>query len=120
MNKIVKYVNEKGICPYDMYMEELDKNGCLAEMNKIKHYIELLEAYEERILYNSDHAKKLIYDLCELRPYPNRILYFHCRFNNKYVILHMFKKKTNKTPIEEIEKALDEINDYERMIKNEK
>ena len=39
---IIKYTNEKGITPYDEFIKELEKNGCLKEMNKIKHYIELL------------------------------------------------------------------------------
>lgn len=117
---ITKYTNEKGITPYDEFIKELEKNGCLKEMNKIKHYIELLEIYGDKLLFNKDHAKIIAYDLCELRPFPNRIFYYHCKYNDKYVLLHCFKKKTNKTPKDEIEKALVEINEYERMIKNEK
>ena len=120
MNIITKYINKKGLSPYDEYMKELEKNGCLNEMNKIRHYIELLETFGDKLLYNKDHAKTIIFDLCELRPFPNRILYFHCRFNDKYVLLHAFRKKDNKTPKNEIEKALEEINEYERVMKNEK
>ena len=114
------YKNENGKCLYDNYIIELKKHGCINEIKKIEHYINLLDIYKDKILNNKEHSKRLVYDLCELRPFPNRILYFYCRFNNKYVILHIFKKKTNKTPIEEIDKAIDEINTYERMIKNEK
>jgi len=35
-------------------------------------------------------------------------------------LLHGFKKKTNKTPQNEIEKAKKEAADYERRYKNEK
>ena len=120
MYVITKYTNQKGIKPYDEYIANLEKNGCHNEMNKIKHYIELLETFGDKLLFNNDHAKRIVFDLCELRPFPNRIFYYHCRFNDKYVLLHCFKKKTNKTPDDEINIALDEINDYERMIKNEK
>ncbi len=114
------YIDEKGNCLFDDYLKQLKKNGCIAEIEKIEHYISLLKDKGERIFFFKDHAKRLVYDLCELRPYPNRVFYYFCRFNNKYVILHIFKKKTNKTPDEEIEKAINEINNYERMIKNGK
>ena len=114
------YKNDKGKCLYDEAIIELKQNGCKSEIKKIEHSIELLKKFGDKLLMNAEHAKKIEYDLCELRPFPNRVLYYHCRFNNKYVILHIFKKKTNKTPIDEIKKGIKEINDYERMIKNER
>lgn len=111
------YKSEKGICPYDEYIKDLKKSGCTKEIEKILHYIVLLKTLGNKILFKNDHAKTIIYDLCELRPFPNRVFYYYCRFNDKYVILHAFKKKTNKTPDDEINKAINEINEYERMIK---
>lgn len=115
---IEKYRSEKGIVPYDLFIEQLLRSGCINEIKKIKHSIELLKIYGDRLTMNKEQAKKIVYDLCELRPFPNRIFYYHCRIDDKYILLHCFKKKTNKTPENEINKALDEINDYERMIKN--
>ena len=43
----------------------------------------------------------------------NRILYFYFE-NNSFILLHMFKKKTNKTPKSEINKAINESNDYKK------
>ena len=119
MYKIEYYKDEKGNCLYDEYIKELKSDGCLREIEKIENYIYLLKYKGEGIFYFKDHAKHLVYDLCELRPFPNRIFYYYCRFNSKYIILHCFKKKTNKTPDNEIDKAIDEINKYERMIKSE-
>jgi phage-related protein len=47
----------------------------------------------------------------ELRPGFNRVLYFYFE-NNTFVLLHMFRKKTQKTPKTEMEKAHKECNDY--------
>lgn len=114
------YIDSKGKCIYDEYIKDLMKNGCKNEIEKIEHYIYLLKDKGEGIFYFKDHAKRIVYDLCELRPFPNRVFYYYCRFNSKYVILHAYKKKTNKTPNDEIDKAINEINEYERMIKNGK
>jgi phage-related protein len=50
-------------------------------------------------------------DVWELRPGNNRIFYF-CSCDNTFILLHSFRKKTQKTPRREIEKALRERNDY--------
>ena len=54
--------------------------------------------YELRIKFSSDIA---------------RIFYFIC-YNNKYVLLHGFIKKTTKTPKQEIERARKYMEDYIR------
>ncbi len=56
-------------------------------------------------------TKYLQGDIWELRPGSNRVMYFYFK-NDTYVLLHMFKKKTQKTPKSEIEKAIKECNDY--------
>ena len=44
-------------------------------------------------------------------PGNNRIFYFFFE-NNTFVLLHQFRKKTQKTPHREIEKAKSERSDY--------
>lgn len=61
-------------------------------------------------------------DLYELRiKYANdiaRIFYF-TYYNNKFVLLHGFIKKTMKTPNSEIQKAQLYMEDYKRRVQNE-
>lgn len=47
-----------------------------------------------------------------------RIFYF-TYYNNKFVLLHGFIKKTMKTPSGEIEKAYEYMEDYKRRVQNE-
>lgn len=56
--------------------------------------------YELRIKFSSDIA---------------RIFYFTC-YNNKYVLLHGFIKKTMETPKNEIERARNYMEDYKRRL----
>ena len=47
----------------------------------------------------------------ELRPGNNRVLFFYHK-DDTYVLLHQFRKKTQKTPRREIDKAKIERDDW--------
>lgn len=64
-------------------------------------YIQLLQ----------DNGKHLEDGIWELRPGNNRVFYFYFE-NDTFVLLHQFRKKSQKTPRREIEKAKAERNDY--------
>ncbi len=119
MYKITKYKKESGECPFNTFINDLLKGGSKKDVAKIFSYIKLLEQIGDEILTNSTWAKKLNNQIYELRPKSNRIIYFFFECNNEYVLLHGFKKKTQKTPAEEIEKAIFEMADYERRMKND-
>jgi len=50
-------------------------------------------------------------DIWELRPGNNRVLYFYQK-NNTFMLLHQFRKKTQKTPRREIFRANAERDGY--------
>ena len=81
-----------------------DKNARI-QLNKIIYYIELLKREGTRLPDNI--TKHIQDDLWELRPGDNRIMYFYFE-NNTFVLLHMFRKTTQKTPKKEIAKAKKE------------
>ncbi len=56
-------------------------------------------------------AKHLEGDIWELRPGNNRIFFFYC-VGGTYVLLHSYRKKTQKTPSREIKRAMSEMKDY--------
>lgn len=56
-------------------------------------------------------TKHIDEDIWELRPGNTRIFYFYHK-DNTFVLLHSFRKKTQKTPKQEIWKAKQERNDY--------
>ena len=56
-------------------------------------------------------TKHLTGEIWELRPLKNRILYAYYE-DDKFIVLHHFVKKTQKTPKREIEKAIRNLSDY--------
>ena len=76
------------------------------QYKQISLYIQLLEDNGTRL--NENITKHLDDDIWELRPGNNRVLYFYFK-NNTFVLLHQFRKKTQKTPKREIERAKAEL-----------
>ena len=60
---------------------------------------------------SENYVKHLDGDIWELRPLRDRIL-FAGVVDGKYVLLHQFMKKTQKTPAREIIKAKNELKDF--------
>ena len=95
-------------------MEELAaSSGKDARINlkKIGSYISLLD--KNGLSIGEPYIKHLRGDIWELRPLRNRIL-FAALVEGKFVLLHVFLKKTQKTPAAEIEKAERELEDFRR------
>lgn len=114
MYNIIFYEDKNG---YSELYEELMKIAKGTENNKdlriqlkqITYCIELLKNQGTKLPINI--AKHISEDIWELRPGNNRVLYFYFE-SNTFVLLHMFRKQTQKTPTSEIEKAKKERNDF--------
>lgn len=114
MYEIIFYEDEKNNKPVWDHMENLRKTKdsnktARIEYNQMVLSIEMLKRNGTKNPANI--TKKLDEDLWELRPGNNRILYFTFT-DDKFVLLHLFRKKTQKTPAREIEQAKREIKDY--------
>ena len=65
------------------------------------------------------YVKHIEDEIWELRPLRDRIL-FVGQDGNRFILLHYFMKKTQKTPKREIEQAKRNMKDFvERSIENE-
>ena len=80
---------------------------------KIFVYLELLQENEGRLNYPySSHIKDKIWELrIDFAKNCYRIFYF-IFINKEIILLHAFLKKTNKTPRREIQKAINNYNDF--------
>ena len=113
MREIIFYADRHGHSPVLEYMQELGKNkgkDSRIKLNKINDYIQALSVYGTEQL-TEKYVKHLDGDIWELRPLRDRIL-FAGVVNGRYVLLHQFVKKTQKTPQSEIEKAENYRRDY--------
>lgn len=96
------------------FLEDLRIKAATSKDARIQHkqaslYIELLQQNGTRL--NENITKHLEDGIWELRPGNNRVFYFFYQ-DNTFVLLHQFRKKTQKTPKREIEKAKRERDDY--------
>lgn len=96
------------------FLEELRMKAATNKDARIQHkqialYIQLLQENGTRL--NENITKHLEDGIWELRPGNNRAFYFFFE-NDTFVLLHHFRKKSQKTPKREIEKAKNERADY--------
>lgn len=114
MYKIEFYEKSDGSSPVLDFLEELRKKSKISKDARIQYkqlalYIELLQ--EQGTYLPNNITKHIDEDIWELRPGNNRVFYF-CFEADTLVLLHQFRKKTQKTPKREIEKAKAERDDY--------
>ena len=88
----------------------LDKDN-KQKLKKIYMYIDLLS--QEGLKLSEPYIKKIDKEIWELRPLRDRILFASWR-DNKFVLLSIFMKQTQKTPKREIEKAKRFLEDYKK------
>ena len=108
------YETQNGECQIWDFLEGLRIKAVSNKDARIQHKqvslcIELLQQNGTHM--NENITKHLEDGIWELRPGNNRVFYFFFK-NDTFVLLHEFRKKSQKTPKREIEKAKRERNDY--------
>lgn len=114
MFEIIFYRSNKGESKIENLLDELGKKAKTSKdasinRDKILAYINVLSIYGTRI--GQPEVKHIGGDLWELRPLKNRIFFFYWK-DNKIVLLHHFRKKSQKTPPKEIRKAKLYLKDF--------
>ena len=120
---IIIYTDSNGKAPLREYIENLkQQNGkdTRIQLNNIQDYINLLQERGTQLpqtICKHFSGRKHSW-LWELRAGKNRVLFTMDK--DSYLILHAFKKKSQKTPKEELERAEREYSDWtERNDENE-
>lgn len=114
MYEIEIYEDKDGNSPIADFIEDLNTKANTSKsyrirLKKISEYLELLKAYGTRAgLPSTRHIEE---DIWELRPTQDRILFAYWK-NNKFLLLHHFVKKTQKTPRREIDQAKRNLADF--------
>ena len=114
MYKVEFYEKSDGTSDLWDFLEKLRQKAqtnkdARIQLKQIRLHIQLLQENGTRLPNNI--TKHLVEDIWELRPGNNRVLYFYHK-EDTFVLLHHFRKKTQKTPMSELEKAKRERNDY--------
>ena len=112
MFKVTYYFKSNGDAPVLLFLEELRSSRTKdnqIQYRQIMHHIHILEAKGTRI--GEPYTKHLEDGIWELRPGSNRVLFFFFR-DDTFVLLHAFRKKSQKTPRSEICRAKAERVDW--------
>lgn len=114
MYNIDFYRTEQGFSDIENFLDDLEKRATTSkdariQFKQVAQYIQFLSDHGTRLGENI--TKHLEDDIWELRPGNNRVLFFYFK-DNTFVLLHHFRKKTQKTPKREIEKAKNEAKDW--------
>lgn len=96
------------------FLEKLRQKSKSSKEARIQYkqillYIQLLQ--DNGTILSENITKHIVENIWELRPGYNRIFYF-LHDKDKFILLHCFRKKTQKTPHREITKAIVERDDY--------
>lgn len=102
--KFISYTRPNGHNEFEEFYNSLP----VKDRNKLRATIEMIEETGIQAAIQLEWVKKLDSEINEIRSKVSsniqRALYFHVK-NNQYIITHGFTKKTQKTPIKEIERA---------------
>lgn len=114
MYEVIFYEDSEGLSQLEEFIKELNRKALTnkssrIELKQIMFYIELLKRLGTRA--GESITKHIQEEIWELRPGNNRIFFFGWR-NNNFILLHQFRKKTNKTPQNEVDKAIREYRDW--------
>jgi phage-related protein len=114
MYEVEFYHDRNGKSDIVDYLDQLKVKGEKSKSDRINHdkilaYLQALKEYGTRI--GQPAVKHIDGSLWELRPLANRIFFFY-RKNNTFVMLHLYIKKSQKTPVGEINQARSKMKDY--------
>lgn len=114
MFKYITYKDSRGIDEFENWIKKLAKTSKTSkhdriQLKKIFEYLEILMMNGTRA--GEKYIKHIEEDIWELRPLENRILYAYWK-DNTFVLLHHFKKKTQKTPKREIQIAKNNLKNF--------
>ena len=114
MYELIFYHSRNGSSEIEAHLDTLAKEGetnktSRINREKILSYMQALSLYGTRI--GAPYVKHIEGDIWELRPLRNRIFFFYWK-DKRFVLLHHFIKKSQKTPAKEIQRAKLNLKDF--------
>lgn len=98
--ELIFYISDRGENLVQNFIESQDQST----RSKYAHLVALLIQYGPTLHF--PYSRKLTKNLYELRSHGDtKIRIIYTCINQKYILLHAFKKKTQKTPQKEIKIA---------------
>ncbi len=114
MYEIVFYRSRNGESEIEKFLDELAEKAKTSKTDRINRmkilsYLNALSKYGTRV--GQPVVKHIEGSIWELRPLSNRIFFFYWK-DNRFVLLHHFTKKSQKTPARELKQARMKLKDF--------
>lgn len=114
MYEVIFFKDAQGYEPIKEYIYELKRKSLTSKNDRIQYektlaYMKALQQYGTRT--GAPIVKHIDGSIWELRPLKDRIFFFYWK-EDTFVLLHHFLKKTQKTPLREIEQARRNLKDF--------
>jgi len=114
VHEVIFYRDKNGNSEIVDYLDELQTRALSSKNDRINRqkilaYIDALSKYGTAL--REPIVKHIEGSIWELRPLNNRIFFFYWK-DDKFVLLHHYAKKSQKTPLREIERAKNELKDF--------
>jgi phage-related protein len=114
------YYDENGKSEIVEMLDELGERAATSKTERINRekilvYIGVLAKHGTKV--GQPIVKHIKDDIWELRPLRNRIFFFYWK-DNRYILLHHFIKKTQKTPVRELNKAQNNLKNFLKRKEN--
>lgn len=114
MYNIIFYRDKNGFSELLGFINDLNNKAATSKnerimLKQIRFYINIIEKLGTRA--GEPFVKHIQNGIWELRPGSNRILFFTW-FENNIVLLHHFRKSTDKTPRSELERSVKKMEDW--------
>ena len=101
---MVFHERANGSCPYSEYVDSVIRGGNRKEAARIGALVDQLKKSGSDELAKMRRAEKMN-DVWQLRSGAHRVFYFWHATARRYVILNGFRKRTRKTPEQELDRA---------------
>lgn len=112
LSDLIFYENSKGCSPVKDLISKLDNSQQPSDISLLKKIFFRFDIFEElNTRAPKEYVEHIQEGIWQIRIGRWRIFFFHWE-KDKYVLLHPFMKKTQQTPIREIEQAKREKNDW--------
>jgi phage-related protein len=105
MYNVIRYTRANNDCPFDDYLATLTRSGAKKDIAKILAAVDQLKHRGAQALARETVLAEKMNDVWQLRPVPHRIFFFFDPGRQRYVLLQGYRKKSQKTPPSEIERA---------------
>lgn len=109
--EVIAHRRRSGDCPYDDFLHSVEQTGQRKDLAKVLALVRKLSEEGYRLTM-TPLARQVQGDLGELKPGAYRLFYSWEGREQAYVLLNGYRKKSERTPERELQRALELMHEH--------